>query len=426
MKRKTYIAILSGLCFTILTTLYGLLIYREYRQERERYGYIAQNEVASIVSTIDSIMARIDTLTALVQDNHGDTEFFDDVADDLYYSVEKETGVSLKDIAVAPGGIVSKVYPLEGNENLLGIDLMGTAKAGDGEYTEAVRRGETILTNPSEPVQGRRVMDGRASVIMQEENGQSFWGIVSVTIDFDNLISALKLDNYTRAGISYELSYIGDDWESHTLQSDGSLGDKPVVKDFAVRNLTWQLKLAPSGGWINITRCAFVCTIILASSVFIGILTGIMVNLHDSNERLKHMYDPDKTTGITNGQQEAYDTMADLYKKILYVDLTKDTYTIVKANREELAEDKGFDCSMSEWLQRFVKTGQVHEDDIENYMAETNLVYIRDLFEKGVKTHVVKYRRKNGNTFDDAVMEMIPVNNFSEDNQRMYLFVRKE
>ncbi len=73
-------------------------------------GKIAKDEAEHIVTTIDCVMARTNTLKVLIQDHDGDTSFFDDVAEDIYNNVTDETGVTLKNFAIAPDGVVSKVY----------------------------------------------------------------------------------------------------------------------------------------------------------------------------------------------------------------------------------------------------------------------------------------------------------------------------
>ena len=111
------------LTFIFLSSIYFVLLNQNIAQEKVRYGYIAANEAEHIATIIDCIMARTNTLKALVQDHHGKTDFFNNIAANVYDSVGLETGVALKNLAIAPRGVVSDVYPYKGNENLIGFDL---------------------------------------------------------------------------------------------------------------------------------------------------------------------------------------------------------------------------------------------------------------------------------------------------------------
>ncbi len=111
-------------CLIVLSVLYIGLVKHDLDSEKERYSYIAKNESEHIVTTIDCVMARTNTLKAMIQDHDGDTSFFNDVAESVYNDVIDETGVTLKNFALAPDGVVSDVYPLEGNDALIGFDFL--------------------------------------------------------------------------------------------------------------------------------------------------------------------------------------------------------------------------------------------------------------------------------------------------------------
>ena len=95
----------------ILFTVYSLFIQHDISLEKDHYGLIAEDEATHIITTIDCIMTRTNTLEALIQDHKGETDFFTNVAGNVYNSVLLETGVYLKNLAVAPSGVVSEVFP---------------------------------------------------------------------------------------------------------------------------------------------------------------------------------------------------------------------------------------------------------------------------------------------------------------------------
>lgn len=114
MGKKHTGMILASVAVSMVVLLALALLGLNYkiRRDRENYYYIAQNESDKIVTTVDCVMARTSTLKAFVQEHNGDGSFFKTVAANIYNAVREETGVSLKNIAIAPGGVVSSSIPM--------------------------------------------------------------------------------------------------------------------------------------------------------------------------------------------------------------------------------------------------------------------------------------------------------------------------
>lgn len=297
MKKAIISALVS---FGLLTALYCIILQHNLAVDRERYGYIARNQAEHIVTTIDCVMARTNTLKTMIKENNGDTAWFENVAEDIYVSIQEETGVSPRNFALAPNGVVSDVYPLEGNEELIGFDFLDTSLEGNLEAKEAYEKGNTILTNPFELIQGGIGMGGRESVVLQNGDARSLWGLVTVTIDFDNLIEVLKLDNLAGMGVDYSLSYIDPDGKPQFMYGTGDLGSNTVKTQFGVRNLTWEIDVKPSKGWFSVWDIVFSIFIILIISCFAGMLTYMMYELRESNALLLRLSTTDALTGCYN------------------------------------------------------------------------------------------------------------------------------
>ena len=124
------------------------------------------------------------------------------------------------------------------------------------------------------------------------------------------------------------------------------------------------------------------------------------------------------------GQADAHRALCNLYTKILKINITDDTYSIVNMDVSEQTKEMGFvENSISEWLRSFGKSGQVHEEDIDDYLRYTNIDYMRDYF-AGNKTSLhIFYRRKFGDEFKQVMMEIIPADDYSNDNQSLFLYV---
>lgn len=125
------------------------------------------------------------------------------------------------------------------------------------------------------------------------------------------------------------------------------------------------------------------------------------------------------------GQQEAHKALCALYTKILKVNLSEDSYQIIDMKVEEKTPERGFSTKISKWLELFGKTGQVHPEDLAEYLEKTDISYINDYFSQGKNSLHIFYRRKYGDSFKQVMMEMIPAGDYSENNHSFFLYVKE-
>lgn len=132
-----------------------------------------------------------------------------------------------------------------------------------------------------------------------------------------------------------------------------------------------------------------------------------------------------KKNGVDRrGQKDAHKALCDLYTKILKINVTDDSYQIIDMDMSEQTEEKGFSDTISKWLISFGESGQVHPNDLKEYLRHTDIQYLRDYF-AGNKTslHII-YRRKFGEEYKQVMMEIIPANDYSTDSQSLFLYVK--
>jgi diguanylate cyclase (GGDEF)-like protein len=268
--------------------------------DKERLSYVAKNQAEHIITKINCVMSRTNTLKIMAIEHNSDTSWFDKLAEDLYVSVQHETGITLKNFAIAPNGVVSNVYPLNGNKVLVGFDFLDTRLMGNLEAKEAYEKNITILTNPFELVQGGVGLAGRSSVIIRKDGTETFWGLVTVTVDFDNFMDVIGLKNLHGMGVDYSLSYIDADGNARFMQGVRNLTGSKIKTTFDVRNLKWQLELKPAEGWFSVWNVALAMLIIMMLSCFAGIITFMVLRLQECNEVLLHLSLTDVMTGCYN------------------------------------------------------------------------------------------------------------------------------
>ena len=67
----------------------------------------------------------------------------------------------------------------------------------------------------------------------------------------------------------------------------------------------------------------------------------------------------------------------------------------------------------------------IHPDDIDEFSKKTDIEYMRNYFWHNDSKLKIVYRRKNGETYIKALMEIIKAENYSDNNQLLYLYVKE-
>lgn len=124
------------------------------------------------------------------------------------------------------------------------------------------------------------------------------------------------------------------------------------------------------------------------------------------------------------GQQSAFAALCSSYTKILRINLTTDKYHIIRMQKSEQTSVKGFAPFISKWLHDFAVNGQVHPDDQEHYLELTDLASMKRFFSNRKSNLNILYRRKSDIGWRQTKMELIPAEDYRDDNMSLYLFVK--
>lgn len=124
------------------------------------------------------------------------------------------------------------------------------------------------------------------------------------------------------------------------------------------------------------------------------------------------------------GQQNAHKALCELYTKILKINLSDDSYQIVNIDEKETLFEKEKSKKISEWLYDFGKSGRVHPEDMEEYLRLTDFNYMKEYFKNNKTSLHIFYRRKYEEGFKQVMMEIITADDYSDDNQNLFLYVK--
>ena len=283
--------------FVLLGAIYALTTNDALRREREhavdQADLNAQVYAGELARDFDRAIAVTETLEEVIVSGSGYIQDFDAVAEDLMREY-------IGSIQIAPDGVVTNIYPLEGNEGGL-IDLMNDPDRGPvAAYSK--EHDMTTMQGPIELKQGGTGIVVRDPVFLTDEQGnKGFWGFTIVVIKTPDIFQ-YSFDSLVSFGYDYRLSAttspLSDEFK--VVVSSRENLDRPAVETFGEGACTWKLEVAPKDGW-KISRASLIGCLI--GALFVVLLTATYAALlyaWDQRRQLRTMAETDSLTGLYN------------------------------------------------------------------------------------------------------------------------------
>lgn len=303
MKKKTIVPLivfLVGICLlSIFTYNTNVQIQKDRRTiaklNVETYGQRIENDIENGIETTD-------TLKQVLINGNGQIINFSKIAENLMsYSVQS--------VQLAPNGVVTEIYPEEGNEAGK-IDLLKDSKRGKiSNY--AKDHNITIIQGPIKLKQGGSGLVVRNPIYLEDENGQEyFWGFTIVILRvpeiFEDSTNALSKFKYNYR-LSREASVLDKKYVEVDANCDKMI--RPVTYNLTVGKEKWKLEIMPRAGWSNSTTLYL---IFFGGLSLVLLLTGLTIVLFLLDERrveLKELAHKDGLTKLYN--RYGFDEMAE-------------------------------------------------------------------------------------------------------------------
>lgn len=294
MKKKTLVPLiifLLGIC------LVGLIVYKTDTHEKNQRHILAQLNATTYGERIKNEIADgigiTDTLEQILISENGEIHQFETIAGNLMSD-------SIESVQLAPNGVVTDIYPDEGNEAGK-IDLL---QDKDRKEISCYARDNhaTITQGPFELKQGGYGIAVRNPVYLKDKSGQEyFWGFTIVILRvpdiFSDTVSALS--NF---GYEYKILKTDTPWSDTykvVYQSDGQI-DHPVSYSFTVGDGTWKLEVTPKTGWRNNTLLIIISGMFLTISLLLSVLTRVWLIAKEHKNKYKILARTDSLTNIYN------------------------------------------------------------------------------------------------------------------------------
>ena len=282
IKRNCYIV---GMISFIIALVFGTIInaFAE-KDQKVNATYTANSTVRRIKSQLDQYVVMSDFLENTINEGYAlDQEDFSKLAE----MIPNENGV-VKAFEIAPNGIVSTVYPQEGNEVVAGLDVL-TVDEGHFDANLAKDTNEYTLGGPYELKQGGKGALLFNPVYQKDASGnENFWGFVALIIDWDRFIEQIGLDKLNDASYSYEIWKNEGNTSNRVVlaKSGNDLSKNCLTVECDIPNCTWYFDIEPEGGWIPWTQ--WVATAIL--SYLLSLMVATLFYLYSSKKYQQEQY----------------------------------------------------------------------------------------------------------------------------------------
>ena len=195
---------LALLTFSILASLFALLIFQRYQlaeeaRKKEAYEILHQTK-EKLQESLTHSLSVTKTLTFFI-DQDGRVNNFDSIAGQML-----ESGKDIDAIQLVPGGVIRYVYPLAGNEKVIGYDILNDPLRNKEAY-KAIEKKQMFFAGPLQLKQGGMGVVGRLPVYRQDK----FWGFSAVIIKMSTLYRTAGIDSGGKNGFYFQLSKINPD-----------------------------------------------------------------------------------------------------------------------------------------------------------------------------------------------------------------------
>jgi diguanylate cyclase (GGDEF)-like protein len=277
----------------VLVVVLMLGVFADYRNKE----MLHQEQRADVLAEIGLIRARLEgninanmhlvqgLVSTLSTEPEMSQQRFAELADELFNHPSQ-----LRVIAGAPNLVVSLIYPVEGNEPVLGLDY----RENEQQREAALRvrdTGQPVLAGPVDLVQGGRAFVGRFPVYARGADGRpNFWGILSAVIDADSLYldsGLLDVDLPVHIALSG-----ADGLGTNGAQFFGSkwvMANDPVAAEIMLPSGgRWQIAAVPKAGWGAARKDVLIFRVgVLLAGILI--LAPLLISARLTKERQRHI-----------------------------------------------------------------------------------------------------------------------------------------
>ena len=280
-----------------------LLNQNQERGERLKAIYTAESTVGRVESQLNRYLAESDLMKKMIESGM-DVE--SNQFDTLSEFMQDERHV-IEAHEIAKDGIVNLIYPMEGNEVSMGLNMFEYPERKQ-EARLAKESGDYTIAGPFELVQGGTGVLLYDPIYRADAQGErQFWGFSILVLNWERFLDEMELDKLEEAGYHYEI------WKKNVSSGEKNIiaqcKDNEKIRKNAlsvaceVPNDVWYFDIVPVNGWVSLEQ--IVSGIVVAFILALLLMLGCWQFEEQRNKDLLHAEKLEKVAEEARSANEA-------------------------------------------------------------------------------------------------------------------------
>ena len=414
-----------GLIAVLTALIVGVFLLHKLEKDEKTTGkYMAQITEKRVRARLDQYIMLSELLGNYISAGENlDENTFSELAE----KIPNEDGV-IKAFELAPEGIVTDIYPKQGNEGAFGLDMLQEHERKKDAIL-AKKSGKYTLGGPYQLKQG-----GTGALLFnpvyQDNNSEQgeFWGFVILVIDWDRFIGEINLDYLSDADFCYRIwTYDRDSSDRIILaESQGDMPDNILTVECTVPNNTWYFDIIPSRGWIP--RSYWIMCI--AISYIFSLLIATVFYLTSSKKHRERQYEAEleKSAEQAKNANEAktrflfnmsHDIRTPMNAIVGFSDLLEKNLQNEKKAKEYLGKIQSSSNLLLMIINQVLEMARIESgtavlqlkaEDMDALFHRVNTVFEEDIRKKNLQYHAVLDVRHHYAVCDQTKLQEIMLN----------------
>ena len=414
-----------GLIAVLTALIVGVFLLHKLEKDEKTTGkYMAQITEKRVRARLDQYIMLSELLGNYISAGENlDENTFSELAE----KIPNEDGV-IKAFELAPEGIVTDIYPKQGNEGAFGLDMLQEHERKKDAIL-AKKSGKYTLGGPYQLKQG-----GTGALLFnpvyQDNNSEQgeFWGFVILVIDWDRFIGEINLDYLSDADFCYRIWIYDRDSSDRIIlaESQSDMPDNILTVECTVPNNTWYFDIIPSRGWIP--RSYWIMCI--AISYIFSLLIATVFYLTSSKKHRERQYEAEleKSAEQAKNANEAktrflfnmsHDIRTPMNAIVGFSDLLEKNLQNEKKAKEYLGKIQSSSNLLLMIINQVLEMARIESgtavlqlkaEDMDALFHRVNTVFEEDIRKKNLQYHTVLDVRHHYAVCDQTKLQEIMLN----------------